>query len=60
MTTRKAKKEKPVFGEWQLCPKCLGIKTAMLWDGTGYFQSTCDICGGTGIVQKPILNLDKI
>lgn len=60
----KKKKEKPIFGEWQLCPKCNGNK--QIWVNAiypnttvTYGYNTCDLCNGLGVIEKPILNSDK-
>jgi len=59
------KKRKPIFGEWQICPKCGGnevIGTDFI--GKGYTSTStyfpCNICKGTGIIQKPIINISEL
>jgi DnaJ-class molecular chaperone len=50
---------KPVFGEWQLCPKCNGEGKiiADYWDGTVYVsQRTCPVCNGAKVLARPIIN----
>lgn len=55
-------KEQPIFGEWQLCPKCNGSGqvyenrgTPGLTDYTvGWFN--CDVCNGAKVLARPIIN----
>lgn len=48
-----------VFGEWQLCPMCLGEK--MIRNNRfGYTDSNilkqCSICLGLGVLARPVIN----
>ncbi len=52
---KKPKNKKPIFGEWQLCPKCLGSKKMPTISSSSPF-TICDICNGIGIIVKPIIN----
>jgi len=53
-----------VFGEWQLCPKCLGQGTVSRPPGlpadiqefsSTQINYTCDICTGSKIIQRPLI-----
>jgi DnaJ-class molecular chaperone len=53
----------PIFGEWQLCPRCLGsgeIHGPFPSDSMTGINITkpCDVCGGAKVIQKPIINLE--
>ena len=50
------------FGEWQLCPKCSGHKKIINpkfgqqdYTAVEHRAIDCDICGGAGIIAKPII-----
>jgi len=58
----RAESEKPVFGEWQLCPKCAG--NGQLWQSqlapyTSIGWYNCDVCGGAKIIMRPIVPSNK-
>lgn len=43
----------PVYGEYQLCPKCNGNKTVP--SAVFFFElHTCNICEGKGIIARPV------
>lgn len=56
--------QKNTYGEWQVCPKCLGQKVvsrppyipvdADTWGSTAVTHQ-CDICHGLGILKKPLI-----
>ncbi len=50
--------KKLVFGEWQLCPKCLGEGIIPNNGITSSCFKTCDMCNGEKKLIKPII-LDK-
>ena len=55
----------PIFGEWQLCPKCFGegvLEGVFYTDQTTNFSTikTCDVCQGAKLLQKPIINLPQL
>lgn len=59
---RKQVDEKPVFGEWQLCPKCNGygqLFNSVLYPGTAIGWYSCDICCGAKIIMRPIIPSNK-
>lgn len=49
----------PVFGEWQLCPKCNGNKKMLVLYFGIFQEQTCGICNGAGILPRPIINDKK-
>lgn len=53
---------KPVFGEWQLCPKCAGngqLFESNLTLHTSIGWKNCDICSGAKIIMRPIIPPSK-
>jgi len=47
------------IGEWQLCPKCLGDGNLMRYNSPNMSTTACpvcDVCNGSKIIAKPILN----
>lgn len=45
-----------VFGEWQLCPKCLGNGWIFPQVLSTTITEQCDVCNGTKIIPKPIIS----
>lgn len=60
--------EKPVFGEWQLCPKCGGQGTVSKppyipgdinqWSSSA-MSHVCDVCNGAKTIMRPIIPSSK-
>lgn len=47
----------PIFGEWQLCPKCVGTGIISPTEYSTSIFEACDVCNGAKIIRKPIINL---
>jgi DnaJ-class molecular chaperone len=50
---------KPVFGEWQLCPKCNGEGTVTEQTTSAFIATvtrTCPVCNGAKVLARPIIN----
>lgn len=45
----------PVFGEWQLCPKCQGSGFLQAFGTVAFIN--CDVCKGAKILAKPVINV---
>lgn len=53
------KKPAPVFGEWQLCPKCNGTnqtKAVVAFRVDHFMKPDCNLCNGAMVIQRPIVN----
>ncbi len=48
---------KPQFGEWQLCPKCMGDGHLYRYNSPAIITTdaslVCDVCNGNKVIQKP-------
>lgn len=51
---------RPIFGEWQLCPKCLGNGWMFPQFDSTSVTVVCDVCNGNKLIQKPIINTSSI
>jgi DnaJ-class molecular chaperone len=50
-----SKSKKIQFGEWQLCPLCLGSGTLQIFYMTSYYRSACHLCNGAKVIVRPII-----
>lgn len=50
------------FGEWQKCPVCEGTSklTIQFHDGLSVVDWKCKVCGGKGVLARPVIPEKKV